>query len=316
MINLETIARKIDSLLNGTDTEIPIGIISPANDNYFFRVFSEGLYLSDIYDKNAGKNFIPVVVGAYGGENNPVAGLGEQDRNVMVQILFPVRFKQDMYALEEYLDEIIVGRLLTFGSQKAICNLSPAQFGELQDFDFNEFNHWVETNYEKPIEKMETYMSMSFSFYLSTAKKVGGTDGFIYGNSYTNQISLLTKSGNTYTTVATDATPIFVSATDTLSSSPVTQHLLGENYAKGLPQTSAYAKQITLYVKDSTLYQQLITLYKERNYQNRIIQIVESYGLATPITDTKKYYISDMVVNLNKGELMTITLSLGDYLEI
>ena len=316
MINLEEMARKMDAILNGIDPEIPIGLVSPVNDNYFFNVFSEGLYLSEVNDMNSGKNFLPVIVGAYGGENNPVAGLGEQDRNMLVQILFPVRFKLDMYALEEYLDEVFVGRELTFGSQKAICNLSPAQYGELQDFDFNEFSNWAENVYKRPIEEMETYMSMSFSLYISTAKKVGAADGFIYGNSYTNKINLMIKSQGQYTVSQTDTSPVFVSATDTLSSSPVTQHLLGESYAKGLPQTSAYAKQITLYVKDTALYQELITLYKDRTYQNKVIQIEESYGFATPITSTKNYYISDIVLNLNKGELMTITLTLGDFLEI
>lgn len=312
MINLEEIARKIDSILNGTDTEIPIGLVSPVNDDYFFKVFSQGLYLSNLNDNNAGKNFMPVVVGAYGGENNPVAGLGEQDRNVLVQILFPVRFKQDMYLMEEYLDEVIVGKILTFGSQKAICNLSPAQYGELQDFSFNQFNEWVETNYKQTIDKIETYMSMEFTLYLSTAKNVGADGGFIYGNAYSNTITLL--SGETI--VATDDNPVFVSATGTLSSSPASQHLLGESFAKGLPQTSAYGKQITLYAKDSTLYQQLISLYVNRTYQNYAIQVVETYGLITPITDTRTYYISDLVLNLNKGELLTITITFGDLLVV
>ena len=324
MINLETMAKKIDSILNGTDPEIPNGLVSIANDNFFFKVFSEGLYLSENYDSNSGKNFIPVIVGAYGGENNPVADLGEQDRNVLIQILFPVRFKTDMYDLEEYLDTVIVGKELTFGTQKAICNISPAQYGELQDFDFVEFSKWVENIYLQPIEKMETYMSMTLTLYISTAKKVGG-DGFVYGNSYTTSV----KVGTTLTnhsisgTYYEDKNPIFVGTGDTLSNSPASQQLLGDTFAKGLPITSGYGKQITLYVKNDSLYVFLVKRLHNRTFNDLIFELSEDTGLTeivsdvvTPITFTHLYYVTDMILNINKGQLMTLTLTLADYLEI
>ena len=67
MINLEEIVKKLDKILNGIDPDIPTGLANPVTDEYFFMVFSEGLYLSTIADMRAGtrKNFIPVVVGAY-----------------------------------------------------------------------------------------------------------------------------------------------------------------------------------------------------------------------------------------------------------
>lgn len=320
MINLEEIARKLDKILNGIDSEIPTGLPSPVTDNYFFMVFSEGLYLSTVADTRAGvrKNFIPVVVGAYGGENNPVEGLAEQDRNALIQVLFPVRFKEQMYELENYLAQCFVGRLLTIGSQKCICNVSPAQYGELQDFSFNEFNQWVETNYKMPLDKTETYMSMTLNLYLSTAKDVGSNGGFVYGNSFKTKIKLYTD--DTFQTVYEEDSPVFIQATPTTNSAPASQHILGEDYARGMPESTSYAKQITLYVKQTSFYAALIQAYIQRKYQTFIVGLRDDFGFTVQGFDTsestqKLYYISDLIVNVNKGELMTVVLTLADYLE-
>ena len=317
MINLETMANKIDNILNGTDAEIPSGLTSPANDNYFFKVFSEGLYLSKVFDMNRKKNFIPVIVGAYGGENNAIEGLNEQDRNVMIQILFPVRFKQEMYLLEEYLDEVFVGRELTFGTQKAVCNVSPAQYGELQDFDFNQFNAWVENNYLQPIEKMETYMAMSITLYISTAKNVGNEGGFVYGNSYTFSFSIGTKVNGEFSASMTDSSPVFVDQADGSSSQPQSQQLLGEKYSKGIGMATSYSKTIEVYVKNNADYIWLINKYLDRDLQGLMVQVVETYNIGTTNpTRTALYYLTDVSLVKTKGELMSVTLSLGDLLEI
>lgn len=317
MINLETMAKKINNILNGTDTEIPSGLTSPANDNYFFRVYSEGLYLSEIADKNVGKNFIPVIVGAYGGENNPVEGLGEQDRNVLIQILFPVRFKEEMYNLEEYLDAVFVGKQLTFGTQKAVCNVSPAQYGELQDFSLDEFNRWVETNYLQPVEIQETYMAMTITLYISTAKGVGSENGFVYGNSYSYSFSVGSKVNGEFVASMTDSSPVFVDQADSSSSQLASQQLLGQKYSKGIAVATSYIKTIEVYVKNDSSYQWLIQKYLDRDLQGLMVKVVEEYSLGTTHpTKTAYYVLNDISLVKTKGELMSITLTLGDLLEI
>lgn len=320
MINLEEIARKLDKILNGIDSEIPSGLTSPVTEEYFFMVFSEGLYLSTLADTRAGvrKNFIPVVVGAYGGENNPVEGLGEQDRNALIQVLFPVRFKEQMYELENYIAQCFVGRLLTFGNQKCVCNVSPAQYGELQDFSFNVFNDWVEHNYKMPLDKTETYMSMTMNLYLSTAKDVGSDGGFIYGNSYTTSLKIYTDSS--FATSYTEDNPVFIQVNPTAGISPASQQILGDSYSRGMPQSAAYTRQITLYMKQTAFYALLVEAYINRNYQNLILSITDNFGFTvtgfeTSETTRKLYYISDLIINNSKGKLMTVTLALADYIE-
>ena len=320
MINLEEIARKLDKILNGTDSDIPLGLASPVTDEYFFAVFSEGLYLTSIADMRNGnrKNFIPVVVGAYGGENNPVEGLGEQDRNVLIQVLFPVRFKENMFELENYLFQCFVGRLITINEQKCVCNTSPAQFSELMDFSFNEFNNWVETSYKVPLDKTEVYMAMNITLYLSTAKGVGSAGGFIYGNSYTTKLRLY--DSDAFDNYVDEDNPIFVQCNPTVSLSPASQQILGDSFAKGVPQSAAYSRQITLYCKDTNFYAILIAKYLARSYQSAILAVKDSYSLKTTDyviaeTNYKNYYISDMIINNAKGQLMTIVLTLTDYIQ-
>lgn len=314
-MNLEIIARKLNNILNGTDTEIPSGLVSPVTDNYFFRVFSQGLYLSEIDDMNSGKNFIPVVVGAYGGENNPVPELGEEDRNVTIQFLFPVRFKERMYDIESnFLIPTFVGKLLTFGSQKAVCNLSPAQFGELQDFSFEEFNSWVINNYKMPVDKVETYMSMEIVLYLSTAKNAGETNGFVYGNTLSQSISI--KLADAQTPFFTDDSPIFVGMEDNASVSPASQQLLGENSAKGFGQSTAYVEQINFYFKANTSYITLLENYKNRKVQEMIISLTDTYALPINKSFARSYYIANMSINFSKGSLVVVSISLGDLLEV
>lgn len=305
MINLETIARKLDSILNGTDTEIPSGLVSPTNESFFFRVFSEGLYLSENYDMNTGKNFLPVVIGAYGGENNPVAGLGEQNRNVLIQVYFPVRFKLEMYELEEYLEEIFVGRTLTFGTKKAICNISPAQFSEFQDFDFNEFDRWVENTYKQPIEKMETYMAMTFTLYLSTSNSE-----YVYGNSATSTLTidgisagdLATWFNNDITKTTDDIT--FVSQSLQSNSDPAVQQLLGADESEGLPVGTSYASSFTVYIKDSPFYRYLVNQWFNGKAQTITLTLhLDFLGQ----TYTKTCFIQSLNLTLEKGELVTFT---------
>lgn len=307
MINLEVIATKIGKILNGIDLEIPSGVVSPSNDNFFFRVFSEGLYLSENYDAESGKNFIPVVVGAYGGENNPVEGLGEQNRNVMIQLYFPVRFKSDMYALEEYLDSVFVGRVLTFGTQKAVCNVSPAQYGELQDFDFVEFSKWIENVYQHPIEKMETYMAMSVTLYLSSANP-----GFVYGNDAVAQLTIDGVSSSDLETwfdddtTATTETLVFASHSLQSNSDPAIQQLMGSSESAGLPVGTSYGSSFSVYVKDSPFYRYLINKWFGGNSQTLTLTLnLTLLGQ----TYTKTCFIQSVNLILQKGELVTITFA-------
>lgn len=170
MIYLNEVCKKLADILN--DDGNPTA--------FLYDVQSVGFHLDNVYDKRDGRNRIMVFVSSMGGSFNPVYGLGENTASIPITIYFPVRFKDEMYALDAYLHSTLVGADIQIGnlSGKAISNLSVAVYGEIQDLDLKEFSKWSENVFRKPIEIMEPYMSLTLNLYLSSI----GAD-YLYGNS-------------------------------------------------------------------------------------------------------------------------------------
>ena len=107
MIILTDVAAKLQELLNSEDCPT----------DFQFVVKSQGYHLDSIADKTKGINKIPVFLEMVGGEYNPVPNLKQANFIYGVNIWFPIRFKETFYALNEYLENVFVGKKLTFGTQ-------------------------------------------------------------------------------------------------------------------------------------------------------------------------------------------------------
>ena len=180
MIVLDEIALKLSELLND-----PL-YGNPAD--FSFVVETAGVHLDTI--KKEDKNFIPVFISSFGGTFNPVPNLKELTATVQVTLYFPVRFKEEFYALNDFLAENLVGKYLNWGSNsgKCVSNISLPTFGEIQNLDLNEFKQWVSSVYRKEISITEPYMSMNFSLYLTSA-----SSSFVFGN----DVSLTLRTSDT-----------------------------------------------------------------------------------------------------------------------
>lgn len=183
MIILSEIAEKLERLLNGTDSEL--GQNQAQNTGFYFQVEAQGFHIDHIKQTDLGNNFIPVFVGSLGGQNNPVKGLKQSNYSIPVTFYFPVRFKEKMFELGDFLTDVFVGSYLNYakvGSSSpkyALSNISLPTYGEIVDLDLQEFEKWVANVYQKTVgRKNEPFMSMSYNLYLTT---VG--DGFVFGNS-------------------------------------------------------------------------------------------------------------------------------------
>lgn len=183
MIVLNEVATKLEKILNGLDSETS-GLTNPTP--YYFKVETEGFHIDHVERPSQRKNFIPVFVSSLGGQFNPVKGLKQGSYTFQVSFWFPVRFKESFFALGDFLVDAFVGSILNYGtiSGKAVSNISAPQFGEIEDRDFGEFSSWVNEKWEKPIEKMEPYLSMVVSLFLSNA-----APGLIYGNDFKYDLS-------------------------------------------------------------------------------------------------------------------------------
>ncbi len=199
MITINQIAIELENILNGTSGNIPEGATMPFDG--LFGVRTEGFVLDHVHDYEAGRNFFPVFLGSLGGDYNPIPDLEQIDMNVPVSIYFPVRFKDRMLEMQDFLNKVFVGRAIGFNQgedgkygQYAVCNISIAELGEITDLDVDQYgnsilkglNEFIAEQYRMPVKTNEPWICLTFSLYMATMKDALSTaDGApIYGNAY------------------------------------------------------------------------------------------------------------------------------------
>ena len=181
MIVLTDVATKLEEILNSEDCPT----------DFSFVVKSQGYHLDSIADKRKGINIIPVFLTMVGGEYNPVPNLKQANFTYGVDIWFPVRFKETFYRINEYLENVFVGKKLEIGGKVALCNIGVAEYGEIVEVHLDQFEEWVEDTYvglvhlfKKEHDISEEYMNMHFNIF---ATILG--DGFMFGNDVKYELS-------------------------------------------------------------------------------------------------------------------------------
>ena len=174
MIRLDEIAIKLNEVLNNVDNPVRID-----NARVAFMVATEGFRIDNIANKELGKNLIPVFLAASGGENNPVEGLKQQTKSINIGIWYPLKYKDNFYVLEDYLDDVFVGKLNNLGNNTGSCltNLGTAEFGEITDGNFTQFEQWITSKYKKTLDVTMAWFSMTLTLYATKT-----SSGFMFGN--------------------------------------------------------------------------------------------------------------------------------------
>ena len=327
MLQLDKVAKKLEAMFNGTDSEIS-SLTRPVD--YQFVVETTGFYIDHIIDKNATpkQNFIPVFVSTVGGDYDPVPNIDRSSTNIAVRFYFPVRLKDDFFAFQSYLVELFVGKVRDYGGQKALSNISVAQFGEIQELDFNQFKDWIQQTYKDlPMEINEPYLEATINLYLSTM-----ADGYIWGNNVEFELSF------TYESVEYKAVLDWTSAGTGVSNSPIAQQLVDDsNYkiTKNVVNITNRSQSILAYAKikyvwdntqekyvipatdkESTFWAKLIELYNSGNLDEGIsgMSLKKTYNFASPITATYTSIVLSMNENIARGEPLSFTIAFGDKL--
>ena len=310
MIILSEVAQKIKNILNGEDSEITAS--NPTD--FYFVVETEGFHLDRIFDKSKHKNFIPVFISSMGGQFNPVQNLGEANYNIPVTFYFPVRFKTEMFLLNEFLADILVGAYLNWGtlSGKAVSNISVSQFGEIQDLDMKQFSSWVDQVFELPVDVMQPYMSMTFNLYLSSAKS-----GFVYGNDVTATLSYSGYTGD-------PESIIFAESTIQSKSQSVSEQQLGTEESQGVPFGVGYASGFSAYIKDDEFFKTVLQDWCNGEAQTmeftltitfNSLKILNQNQVEVPIAFSRVCYLDSATSIIRKGELLTMSFSFAKLSE-
>ena len=301
MIILSEVAQKIQNILNGSDSETST-LTNPTD--FLYEVQTEGYHLDHIIGEN--RNFIPVFISSMGGSYNPVPQLKQSNVVIPIVFYFPVRFKESFFALNDFLVDVFVGKQLDFGtvSGRAICNISVAQFGELDSMDvLKEFQSWVANKYQRRIDVMETYLSMTINLYLSNADS-----NYVYGNDV--KISLSIND-----TDYVDDDVAFAQASVQSQSQSQSEQIIGDSESQGLPFGVAYGSSFAVYYKNSAFYRYLVNEWFSGNAQTLRFTLSLQIGEDDDANDieapvfSRTCYVESVNLIIQKGELLTITFS-------
>ena len=300
MITILEISQKLQSILNGTASEV-ISLTRPSD--FQFVVATEGLHLDKIADRQSGKNLIPVFISQGGGEYDAVPNLNKSAFSLPITFYFPVRFKNDFYALNEFLSKALVGKVMNWGTSSGYClsTISVATFGEIQGLDLKEFKTWVENLYQEEVDVREYYMSMEFTLYLTTA------DDVVWGNQVEYKLQI-TYDGVNYP--ATPETLRWDSVGNALSIANMPQQLIGEDYVHNTRNITSRGRSIKAYMGSSVMWQRLLLVFnggtnnlltnikltkvyhfndgtsQSFTFNNVVIQLTEDNSLGVPISFT------------------------------
>ena len=309
MIRIDEVAKKIENILNGTDQEVAAILaaqgVTTLPTTFAYRVQTEGYHLESIADVKTGQNFIPVFISSMGGNFNPVPELLQANYVIPIAFYFPVRFKEQMFAMNEYLARAFVGQQLNYGtnSGRALSNISVAQFGEITDLDLKQFEKWVETTYKRRIEVMEPFIQMSITLYLSTASA-----DLVYGNDATATLTITGVSTDTLSTEDATETLSFVQSSVQSHSDPNVQQLIGTNESEGVPSGTSYASSFSVYIKNNNFFKYLIGQWLSGNAQTLSLSLSLSF---LGQTYNPNVYIQSVNLVVQKGELATMTFAFG-----
>lgn len=236
MIILTEVAQTLFKILNGFDPQ------NEENENptpYYFDVQTEGFHIDHIKKPQKNGNFIPVFLCSMGGQFNPVKGLKQGSYTLQLSFYYPVKFKNDFYALGEFLADTFVGSTINYGtvSGKAVSNIGIPTYGELQGLDFQQMKEFVSDVYSLAVDERDTYMQMVVILYLSNA-----APGLVYGNDVKVDFSF-TYNDQTCTLKDIDWDGSSIQSTSQAQS----EQEEGKNEGEGWPFSTAYGSSFKIY---------------------------------------------------------------------
>ena len=301
MIVLTDVAAKLQEILNSA--ECPT--------DFSFVVKSQGYHLDSIADEKKGTNLIPVFLTMVGGEYNPVPNLHEANFTYGIDIWFPIRFKETFYAINEYLEEVFVGKQLKIGGKVALCNIGVAEYGEITNIHLDQFEEWVNETYEgnvlllkKQYDISEEYMNMHFNLFATTLG-----DGFIFGNGVKYKLSF--KLGETTYT----ENLVWDSSGTGASVSPVSEQLVGvDKFVRNIGNITNFNKSISAYVRNNEFWSIFLQYYNEQRLNElEDVKLTKTYTFGET---TKEYEFNQITLSYNEnvalGEPVSFTLAFGD----
>lgn len=309
MIELQEFSTKIMGLLNGMDISAP----SRPDSVTFFDVRTPSAPYSDstAIDK---KTCYPVMVSS-GAQGNyePIPDIMYWHCSLSVTFIYPVSQTEIVRRYFDMLAKSLNGKMTNFGviSGKCVCAFGVPTIGQLQYLEENQFQSFKEeTNKLFGITKnvSRAWSTMTVEIYLSGSDKSGDTDGLIFGNQVTDELSF------TYASTLYKETLLPVSASGAKQSSTYEQQGLSSINQTSLETNTAYAKSFAVLVRANAFWGHLIDLAESGTLQGVEFSLVHKIQIGTTAPETYDTLFSKCTANVSfshdLGKPMSCIISL------
>ena len=309
MIYIEEIAEKLQNILNGLDEETSGTTLY---SDFYFDVQVAGYHIDHIQNKNIGKNFIPVFIDLMGGEYDPIPNLKKGSFNIPITFYFPVRFKNEFYHLNEFLNDVFVGKVLSWGANTGLClsTISVATYGEIQDLDLKEFKTWAENKYQRELEVMEPFRSMDLTLYLLTGEGLIYSNQVEYSMAYTYEGIRYPEEG--YYRVK------WLETSSGISNDPISQQLIGTKHTESVINITNRSHSILVYAEDNDFWKNIITAYNNDKMNDLLatLEIKKVYKRGSSeiasVTKNASELALSITENLELGSPLSYSFTFGD----
>lgn len=329
MLTVKEIAKELDSILNGTSPNIPEEATRPFDG--VFSVKTSGYHLDHVYDPKTKSNFFPVFMENGTGEFNPIKGLEQVDYSFPVSIYFPIRFKEKMLAMQEYLVKCFVGATPLFSvygddgkiayKQGAVTNISAFELGEITDLDLDQYgqsllkqlNAYIAEQYKLPVNTMEPWISLNFTLYVSTMKNANAKDGYVYGNVMKTLLRIKHKDVWYEEEIKTDGIGMSYSASTTSQQAFEIDGKV-EDEASSYVLTNARGIGFEAVVRDNVFWNTLLEYYclgKLSQLEANIVISSKDEQTLSGLSVAQNVIISSLELNINLGSPITAKFALA-----
>lgn len=302
MIDIQDLQLKLSNMLNGKEQPNKININDYVS-GLEFKVLTYASYLDSIGNFNTQQNFLPVYISDPQGTVEPIPYLGEVNSQYNLTIFFPLKYKDRLRKIGNYLVDSFAGRMLNYGdSGNALCNLTMPTFGEVQDLEFKQFKDWIGENYQLQIVQSDKWCCYTMTLYFHQLKGLGEKDGFVLGNQFEYTLSF-SVGNKTYSEVVSLANAARNYTADTIS-----EQVLGDLETLSLNKNSIYGDSICVYVKNNDFWNNFNDLYENGALQNVVFTLTKKY-LYNEKTYTRELVLTTCPQSITLGQVMCYTLT-------
>ena len=271
--------------------------------NILFRAKSYASFLdSRIDDELLNKEFTPIYIDNASGNYEAIPNLRKSSQSCDISIIFEASKKYQYIKFLSEFSSLFSGETLSVGSITAICNSSLPIFSQVEPMNFTQFNDFMQANFKSAMKVTSHYIIARITLYLTSVEN----NAYLFSNKVKFKLSFDYENEH----YEDDIT--YYQASNGMSNNPISQQLIGDDYASSINNITNYAKSIACYIKDNAFWLKFIELYNSRKLNEATnVKLIKSYSINNAEIEIEQIILS-VNENINIGDLLSFSISFID----